>query len=260
MEGWWPPSHRFPVAVSSLITCNVNPGFLETPLRLLFIWKAPYWSIKIIKSWLLGEYHPKFHKAWFIHVVYSYYPINSPERSPRFPRPIGMGPDAGGAAGALRSSPGRTVPGEHGGRRGQEALRRCLQEGRLGSGHRGSRFPLNGIMGLYWYIFIFIYIYIKYIYIYQVYIYIYIYIYWNIYIYIYMDYNPTIWVNLVGEARKSATKWCRSCETVSGPPLASAGMASDVANPAKLVDENPIGLEWKTTWFTRVYSTKSTLC
>ena len=88
---------------------------------------------------------------------------------------LGMGPDAGGAARALRSSPGRTVPGEHGGRRGQEALRRDLQEGRLGSGNRGSRFPLNGIMGLYWDI----YIYITFIYLY-------------IYIYIYMDYNPTI--------------------------------------------------------------------
>ena len=68
---------------------------------------------------------------------------------------LGMGPDAGGAARALRSSPGRTVPGEHGGRRGQEALRRDLQEGRLGSGNRGSRFPLNGIMGLYWDIYIY---------------------------------------------------------------------------------------------------------
>ena len=104
-----------------------------------------------------------------------------------------MGPDAGGAAGALRPSPGRTVPGEHGGRRGQEALRRDLQEGRLGSGNRGSRVPLYGIMGLYWDIYIYVYIHDIYLSIYLfIYIYLYIYIFIYLSIYIYMDYNPTI--------------------------------------------------------------------
>ena len=91
-----------------------------------------------------------------------------------------MGPDAGGAAGALRPSPGRTVPGEHGGRRGQEALRRDLQEGRLGSGNRGSRVPLYGIMGLYWDIYIYMYIYMIFIY-----LFFYLYTYLFIYLYIY---------------------------------------------------------------------------
>ena len=41
----------------------------------------------------------------------------------------GMGPNVGGAAGALRASAGRTFPGQHGGGRGQEAIGRNLQEG-----------------------------------------------------------------------------------------------------------------------------------